>query len=314
MKQIAIFGAGMAGLLAANMLRRYNPVVLEKQPGLPNNHKAVLRFRSPAVSNATGIPFKEVVVNKAIWDGERLHTEPNLALANRYSFKVIREIHQRSIWNLAPSKRWIAPYNFIELMAKNVEIYYDAPLDDFSNNLADVGISTMPMGVAMRMSDVLNIPTFTSKPVWTVNATMTEPLFHVNQTIYNCDLNSAWYRGTIQDNTVILEFANMIALEDVKDYIHEFVSILIEGKVMRKYWEESSSYISVSLGKIQHGKIIPIDEKVRKDFIFTLTQKHNVFSLGRFATWRNILLDDCVQDVTKIEKLIFSGDYERRMS
>src|SRR4051812_9941542 len=86
--QILIVGAGMAGLLAANMLRRFNPLVLESQNYLPHNHKALLRFRSPVVSDATAIPFRKVLVRKNIWDGSRLVDRCNVTLANLYSHKV----------------------------------------------------------------------------------------------------------------------------------------------------------------------------------------------------------------------------------
>jgi 2-polyprenyl-6-methoxyphenol hydroxylase-like FAD-dependent oxidoreductase len=36
-----IYGAGMAGLLAAVALKRFNPVVHETQSSLPNNHNAL---------------------------------------------------------------------------------------------------------------------------------------------------------------------------------------------------------------------------------------------------------------------------------
>lgn len=65
----------MAGLLAAHMLRRYSPTVVERQSRLPNNHTALLRFRSPAVSDATSIPFSRVLVRKGIWDGEEVRNE-----------------------------------------------------------------------------------------------------------------------------------------------------------------------------------------------------------------------------------------------
>jgi hypothetical protein len=35
-----------------------------------------------------------------------------------------------------------------------------------------------------------------------------------------------------------------------------------------------------------------------------LTEEHNIYSLGRFATWRQLLLDDLVKDIGVIEKLI----------
>jgi hypothetical protein len=38
--------------------------------------------------------------------------------------------------------------------------------------------------------------------------------------------------------------------------------------------------------------------------LFRLTHERNIYSLGRFATWRNILLDDVVDDIAAIKKLL----------
>ena len=46
-----IWGAGLACLLA-NMFRKWSPVVYEKQDSLPNNHNALLRFRTNQVGIA----------------------------------------------------------------------------------------------------------------------------------------------------------------------------------------------------------------------------------------------------------------------
>ena len=55
-----IAGAGLAGLIAGNIFRNYSPRIIERQESLPNNHKAILRFRDHSVSEATGIEFKKV--------------------------------------------------------------------------------------------------------------------------------------------------------------------------------------------------------------------------------------------------------------
>jgi Flp pilus assembly protein CpaB len=115
-----IYGAGLAGLLAANMLRRYKPEVHEAQPSLPNNHEALLRFRSDAVARATGIPFRKVLVHKAILYRGQLITTPNLRLSNMYSQKVTGEVTNRSILSLDSAERFIAPPNLIELLANSV--------------------------------------------------------------------------------------------------------------------------------------------------------------------------------------------------
>ena len=66
-----IIGAGMAGLLAANMLRKHEPTVIEAQSTLPSNHGALLRFRSPVVAEASNQHFQRVLITKGLsWGPE----------------------------------------------------------------------------------------------------------------------------------------------------------------------------------------------------------------------------------------------------
>ena len=54
----------------------------------------------------------------------------------------------------------------------------------------------------------------------------------------------------------------------------------------------------------KYAKILPIDDSHRKRFILWATENYNIYSLGRFATWRpGLLLDDVVNDVRIICKL-----------
>ena len=47
---------------------------------------------------------------------------------------------------------------------------------------------------------------------------------------------------------------------------------------------------------------------VRKELIHRLSMEANVYSLGRFATWRNILLDDVVEDARRIQRMMDQQD------
>ena len=62
----------------------------------------------------------------------------------------------------------------------------------------------------------------------------------------------------------------------------------------------------------KYGKIVPIDESVRKNFMFEATQQLAVYSLGRFACWRNILLDDVYDDAFKIRRMLTQHHYDIR--
>ena len=64
---------------------------------------------------------------------------------------------------------------------------------------------------------------------------------------------------------------------------------------------------------IEKLKITPIDEDTRRWVIETLSQKEEIYSLGRFATWRNILLDDVLKDLQVIKKLMNADLYSRKI-
>jgi hypothetical protein len=45
-----------------------------------------------------------------------------------------------------------------------------------------------------------------------------------------------------------------------------------------------------------------------------MTSKYGIYSIGRFATWRQLLLDDVVDDIQHVEKFIRgSSAYNRLM-
>jgi hypothetical protein len=63
----------------------------------------------------------------------------------------------------------------------------------------------------------------------------------------------------------------------------------------------------------QYSKILPISDSERKKFIIWLTDEWGIYSLGRFATWRpGLLMDDVVNDVRVIRKIITDGHYDHR--
>ena len=149
-----IIGAGLAGLLAAHAWPQ--AAILEAQSEPRGMHKALLRFRSEVVSKLTGIEFKPVTVRKGIWNNDE-YVEPTIRLANMYAQKVTGElVGDRSIWNLDPVQRFIAPETFYEqlLDAVGKRVCWNTPLahEDFNEPL----VSTAPLPI---MLDTLGIKT-----------------------------------------------------------------------------------------------------------------------------------------------------------
>lgn len=304
-----IYGAGMAGLVAAAMLRRFKPRVLEAKSQLPHTHKAVLRFRSEAVSQATGIPFQRHRVKKAIkWRGE-LHNSSTLDMANAYSYKVTGRLMNRSIGRLEEEDRWIAPANFIDTLAEQCDITFNSPLIELPEKLEEPAISTVPMPLMVnKILALKKVPEFHWNNIFVVRAELAVES-SVYQTIYYPGNEWPYYRASLEGCTLIVEMPdNSSNLDSI------MINAMLKG-VMADFGlldVEFKTQPDTSLQ--QFGKILPTDEQWRRNFIFELTQRKNVYSLGRFATWRQILLDDVVKDVAQIERMIAGDSYGRKLA
>jgi hypothetical protein len=295
----------MAGLLAASVLRRHKPVIHEAQSSLPNNHAALLRFRSDAVAKATGIPFRRVEVQKAISYQGQILSSGSLALNNMYSQKVSGKISDRSIINLKAGERFIAPPDFIAQMAGTADIQYNSGLTK-EELLArtpdsDPVISTIPAPVMMGLADWEERVDFQWRTIWAVTAEISD--CDVYQTVYYPDPNVNYYRASLTGNLLTLEYSeNPVFIE--KDCADVMAGLGV-----------GCSITDIAVKEQKYGKLTPLaDPGACRKFILYLTDRYRVYSLGRFATWRQLLLDSVVNDIEVIERLInYRDGYQRAL-
>lgn len=297
-----IVGAGMAGLIAANYFRKQNPTVIERNAALPDNHAALLRFRSDKVFRVAGLPATQVTVRKSIVWGPDFMASCNPYLANKYSLKVTGKIADRSIWNMATETRFIAPPDFLPRLADGCKIEFGEQFNlQYDGGDLKPIISTMPMPVLMKILGWKDIPQFSYKPIWVFTGEIDD--CNVNQTIYFPEHAVPYYRASIVGSKFILEFST-----DPTD--------------LGAAWPEALDFFGIDPDSLTHtgfrkqeiGKMLPIDDTLRKDFMHWATAEFGIYSLGRFATWRPILLDDVVDDLAVIERMMASKYHTRLLS
>lgn len=301
-----IIGAGLSGLIAAHAFPRAK--IYEAMPMPQASHAALLRFRSDVVANLVGIEFKKVEVHKGIWS-KSTFKQPNIRLANLYSRKVVGHITNRSIWNLETVNRFIAPENLYEQLVDAVEhrITWDSSVAGFEAFGSEQIISTMPLHEALNTAGIQSQLLFERAPInvsrWRVRNC------DVCQTIYFPDEDTDIYRASLT--------GSLLTVESVVRY-HESPRVIARDPVtpdgLRMICRAFGGIrLDQQLGEVQqrYGKISAIDDEQRKALLFRLTHEHNVFSIGRFAVWKNILLDDVVHDIAVVRRLMRSSSYDQ---
>ena len=296
---VGIIGAGMAGLLAANMMRQFEVTIYEKQDGLPNNHSAVLRFRSSIVGDVLGVPFKKVTMVKS-----SVPWRNSIADALAYSHKCF-DIYRsdRSLpTSVTTEERFIAPPDLINRMSQGINFRFGAEIHSQALKLngqlksSQAIISTIPMPVLMQLLDY--------KKPFDCHFLYQEGV-NIRATIDKCDAYVSLYipdpaisfsRISLSGNELIIELQGKDHNPDDHDAMDDYVY-----QASHFLGIQNQNVTSVKATKQKYAKIVPISDEVRKDFMYWATDKFNIYSLGRYATWRpKLLLDDLVQDVRKI--------------
>lgn len=290
-----IIGAGMAGLLAGAMLRDELEAIYEGQSALPNNHSAVLRFRTNSIGEVLNIPFKAVQVFKGV-----IGWRNPVADALMYSIKTNGKGQLRSILSAEERMvlRWIAPVDLVARMERKLQTPVQYNTEIVCSDLQVPTISTIPMPALMDMLDFPGKPQrFDHRPGSNIIVRLTSNI-DAYCSLYVPEPNIAFSRLSLTGNELIAECygdedIDEMALQRAVEQAVEFIGL-------------NANYVeSFELRRQRYAKILPIDEGVRRNFIVWASETHNIYSLGRFATWRpGLLLDDLVNDVRVIQRLI----------
>lgn len=291
-----IIGSGFAGLLAACKFKRAR--VIEAAAAPVERHQAVLRFRSDSAAKLTGIPFEKVCVRKAVFSEGKLHHQCNIRMANQYALKTGGSLSgERSIWNLEPGTRWIAPKDFywqlIRRLDEEKRITFGCefdPADQLNNKvLSTISLAQLLPAIGLEAIDLR----LSSKEIQVTRCKL-DGVRNVYQTIYFPDPRSSVYRASITDDTLIVEWQQ-----------RDGATTLGHGELVgiQDAFGVSDRAVSRDDFTQRDGKIIELPATERRKILHELTVKRNIFSVGRFATWRNIMLDDVVKDLDVIERL-----------
>lgn len=304
---VSIIGAGMAGLLAGAVFRN-EAQIYEAAAALPNNHHALLRFRTDKIAQHFNIPFQAVEVLKIVKPYRN-----KVAEAAGYSLKSNGKLSLRSI-RTAEGKidqRFIAPPDFIarleDLQVNEILFNKQCGRNEL---LSLIGhgpiISTIPMGRLMKILEYPDQAEFEYRHGWVCKAEISLPS-DLCATIYYPDPSVPIIRATLTGDLMQIE---MVQQFDTGEWA---VDRIMEV-VLADFGLDEVCY-SAELVRQQYAKIVPIPDRERRKFIMWATDEYGIYSLGRFAVWKpGLLLDDAFDDCQKIIGMIRDGhNYHGRL-
>jgi hypothetical protein len=119
-------------------------------------------------------------------------------------------------------------------------------------------------------------------------------------TIYYPHPEMNTYRASITGNILITEGVGQLTQNELYQICESFGIDL--QSVMTNHIRNHKHML---------GKITPISNRDREEFITDMTIRYNIYSLGRFACWRpKTMLDDVLEDIWHIRRLIEGGHYQ----
>lgn len=296
-----IVGAGLAGLIAGYAFPGV-PILEGAERGAAP-HRALLRFRTDAVSRLTGIPFRRVRVHKGIWFQGRF-VEPNIQVANLYSRKCLDRVQgDRSIWSVEPVDRWVGPEDLIEQMTEALEhrIAWGQEFDFHQHGTFEPRtpiISTAPLSKALAALGLhpTEQPELVRAPIWVQRYRV--DCADAHQTVYFPGHGTNTYRASLTGDLLIVESRAQMTASDTEHELREVAAAM---------GLDTDVITPIDSGDQRYGKIVPLADDPRRGWLARLTIEASIYSLGRFATWRNVLLDDVVQDAEVIRRMLRSA-------
>jgi hypothetical protein len=294
-----IIGAGLAGLLAAQAWPAAK--VFEAAPGPAAMHAALLRFRSDAVARLTGVEFRKVRVHKGIW-ADGAYVAPDVRVANLYARKVAgRLAGDRSIWSIEPVDRYVAPETLYEQLVEAAGPRILWGIGASFTELREPAVSTAPLPAALAALDIPCEHPFERAGITVERWRL--PGADVFQTVYFPDHDTPVYRASMTGDLLIVESVTQEHSETEASLSRLDNARLVTAALGLNI----DALEQLDTSHQRFGKIVPLPDAVRKRLLFRLTHEHGIYSLGRFATWRNILLDDVVGDIAVIKRLANAG-------
>lgn len=328
---VLVIGAGFAGTIIGNMFSQQGKDVSVIDIGKgDNNHFAIMRFRDPQVGRPLGVNLRDVLVEKAVYWNHQIHYHADIRMKNSYSLKTYGSLGYRSLGELGVVKRYLIDGKF----SRYRHTMWDCSPTEFgetngmhwcsfdanqSYRNTDPSIvervccyykycvSTIPLPKLAELLPDISFPgkEFRATPIYVTRIKLNDNVHSkVNQTIYFPEDSFSAYRVSLEENTLIIESVEPEVHTVTPSDADELTEILGAFGLSKC---QIGQHLMAGPFTQRLGKLSDVDDNVRRKVIYNITDKHSIFSLGRFAIWKPIRADQLIEDAEKVLRMINMG-------
>jgi len=311
-KKVIIIGAGLSGCLASNTLdkNKWDVEVYDSSDGSGGplaHHKAIMRLREKAIGDAFGLSLRKITVWKGIYFRGEFYDRYMPNVNNLYSKKVLGYVGERSLGALGKVDRYTFPagativpagkvfYSYKLIAVEPGRLIFQTPEGE-KEVFYDFCISTIPLVVLAPLCGFACSPEeIRARPIYLARCGLKIPS-DVFQTFYVPEEKYKIYRASVDGDRLIFEAVAPLGPEDVYAEITELTEELFGlGKEIDC---DSFTFHKQDLGKIIENR------EVSNAAVWWFTDKFKIYSLGRFALWRPLRMDQVFKDMRIITKMI----------
>jgi len=312
---VVILGGGISGAMAARSLKEafphFNICMIDKGDESRGNHSFHLHRHIedvPGLDSKTGPVAKKIEVN--IFDGLMIKQTTTIKDANDYSRKLYGKLGISYINNqrddmIIPTNQdhviaCLQSINTRHIEGRAVSIDRRQKMIAVQEEVLKAYhykylISTIPLPALLKISNVKHSMKFENYPFWGKS-------FPVDSTnLYQLILNTcpafSSTRIILSDDILHIESnAEKLNMHD-EEFIYEIFGTMLNNFV---------------LDTIRPGRINIIPAEDRKPLIHWLTEKNNIFVIGRYGAWTYKVANDVWDDMKLIKDLIYAKEYARK--
>jgi len=305
---VVILGGGVSGAMMAKRLEIVFPylytVVIDRKDTAIHPFHLHRPIDLPGLNN-----LKPAILKVNVWDGTTFKSKPTLGDVNRYALKLFGFIQVSNINNV--EDQTIYPISKDELLQrlKSKAVYIEKEVVGVNlqsrkvicNDGTDVCyqylVNTLPLPRFLEMAGVVTRFTIESYPFWTMAVNI--PSTSMYQMIYNCDPECSISRTTLLNDVLFIEaMSGCLRKKDI-DYVHDLYHLTLDGSCLKK---------------IRPGRLKLLSQKDRKPLLHYLTERWNVFCLGRFGAWTFKVANDVWDDTKFLCDLLYAKEQAVRYS